>query len=97
MIRLVSMLAIEANDEWLVGRGYISQHSMAGLYDTRTETEPAARTTPIERRSASSSPLEPPTAHRREERQLLHHVLGLDSSAGLMRSGRILIAESGSS
>ena len=25
LIRLVSMLAIEANDEWLVGRGYISQ------------------------------------------------------------------------
>ena len=27
------MLAIEANDEWLVGRSYISQGSMAGLYD----------------------------------------------------------------
>ncbi|UGS34538.1 transposase [Capillimicrobium parvum] len=29
LIRLVSMLAIEANDEWLVGRAYISQKSMA--------------------------------------------------------------------
>jgi hypothetical protein len=25
------MLAIEANDEWLVGRSYISQKSMASL------------------------------------------------------------------
>ena len=33
VIRLVSMLAIEANDEWLVGRSYISQGSMATLYD----------------------------------------------------------------
>jgi putative transposase len=29
LIRLVTMLAIEANDEWLVGRAYISQQSMA--------------------------------------------------------------------
>jgi len=34
VIRLVSMLAIEANDEWLVGRSYISRQSMAGLYET---------------------------------------------------------------
>jgi len=31
------MLAIEANDEWLVGRSYISQGSMATLYETRSE------------------------------------------------------------
>src|SRR4051812_19709279 len=35
MIRLVSMLAIEANDEWLVGRSYISRGSMATLYDSQ--------------------------------------------------------------
>ena len=35
VIRLVSMLAIEANDEWLVGRSYISQKSMA-LLDATT-------------------------------------------------------------
>ena len=29
LVRLVLMLAIEANDEWLVGRSYISQKSMA--------------------------------------------------------------------
>ena len=47
VIRLVSMLAIEANDEWLVGRSYISQQSMATLYtppvdkrlEQRTEQE----------------------------------------------------------
>jgi putative transposase len=37
LIRLVSMLAIEANDEWLVGRSYISQGSMATLYETRVD------------------------------------------------------------
>ncbi len=38
VIRLVSMLAIEANDEWLVGRAYISQQSMAPLFATQNET-----------------------------------------------------------
>jgi putative transposase len=37
LIRLVSMLAIEANDEWLVGRSYVSQHSMATLYEPSRE------------------------------------------------------------
>jgi transposase-like protein len=36
LIRLVSMLAIEANDEWLVGRSYISQSSMQALYDKQS-------------------------------------------------------------
>jgi hypothetical protein len=31
------MLAIEANDEWLVGRSYISHGSMATLYGTRVD------------------------------------------------------------
>jgi transposase-like protein len=43
LIRLVSMLAIEANDEWLVGRAYISQKSMATLWDRGSQTD-----TPIE-------------------------------------------------
>ncbi len=38
VIRLVSMLAIEANDEWLVGRAYISQKSMAPLFAPQAET-----------------------------------------------------------
>jgi transposase-like protein len=37
LIRLVSMLAIEANDEWLVGRAYISQKSMSTLSDRGPE------------------------------------------------------------
>ena len=35
LIRLVSMLAIEANDEWLVGRSYISLQSMEPLLEER--------------------------------------------------------------
>jgi transposase-like protein len=37
LIRLVSMLAIEANDEWLVGRAYISQKSMAEVLSATTD------------------------------------------------------------
>jgi transposase-like protein len=39
LIRLVSMLAIEANDEWLVGRSYISQKSMATLRNVVSEKD----------------------------------------------------------
>ena len=39
LVRLVSMLAIEANDEWLVGRSYISQKSMATLDDHGAEKD----------------------------------------------------------
>jgi transposase-like protein len=45
VIRLVSMLAIEANDEWLVGRGYISRQSMAALYEIPTERHPHSKKT----------------------------------------------------
>jgi putative transposase len=37
LIRLVSMLAIEANDEWRVGRCYMSKGSMEPLCAARTE------------------------------------------------------------
>jgi len=43
LIRLVSMLAIEANDEWLVGRSYISKGSMATLYETRADRSLSSR------------------------------------------------------
>jgi transposase-like protein len=43
LIRLVSMLAIEANNEWLVGRSYISQRSMQALYDKQTDTTLSSR------------------------------------------------------
>jgi transposase-like protein len=35
LIRLTSMLAIEANDEWLVGRAYMSKQSMEPLLEQR--------------------------------------------------------------
>jgi putative transposase len=44
LIRLVSMLAIEANDEWLVGRSYISQGSMTTLYDKQSGGSLSSRT-----------------------------------------------------
>lgn len=37
LVRLVSMLAIEANDEWLVGRNYMSQQSMEPLLEPRPQ------------------------------------------------------------
>jgi transposase-like protein len=40
LIRLVSMLAIEAKDEWLVGRGYISLQSMEPLLQAPHRPQP---------------------------------------------------------
>jgi putative transposase len=37
LVRLVSMLAIEANDEWLVGRAYVSKQSMGPLLEQRPQ------------------------------------------------------------
>jgi hypothetical protein len=44
LIRLVSMLAIEANDEWLVGHSYISRGSMTTLYYTQTDRSNLSQT-----------------------------------------------------
>jgi len=52
LVRLVSMLAIEANDEWLVGRSYVSQESMTALSAT---TVPS--TTLIKEKGKGDSPL----------------------------------------
>jgi putative transposase len=38
LIRLASMIAIEANDEWLVGRSYMSRHTMDLLSDPHIQT-----------------------------------------------------------
>ena len=77
LIRLVSMLAIEANDEWLVGRSYISQR-----VDGRLSTRPGPRQPHSQDRRkevTSSSRPEPPTAFTDEvSAELLHHVPGLD-------------------
>jgi putative transposase len=42
LIRLVTMLAIEANDEWLVGKSYISRRSMEETIHDQTN-QPATR------------------------------------------------------
>jgi transposase-like protein len=39
LMRLVSMLAIEASDEWLVARSYISQKSLATLRSAVAERD----------------------------------------------------------
>jgi putative transposase len=42
LIRLVSMLAIEANDEWLVGRAYMAKHTLEPLLAQRLQRESTA-------------------------------------------------------
>jgi hypothetical protein len=44
LIRLVSMLAIKANDEWLVTHSYISKGSMDALCARRTDTTISPKT-----------------------------------------------------
>jgi hypothetical protein len=53
------MLAIEANDEWLVGRRYISQKSMATLGDRGPEKDMSLDNND---KGSSSSQAESPTA-----------------------------------
>ena len=58
LIRLVSMLAIEHNDEWLVGRGYISRVDLS----RPQRPEKSNRLTRSRRRSPSSKRPERPTS-----------------------------------
>ena len=41
LLRLAGMLLLEQNDEWLVGRRYLSEGSMALLTATNREVAPA--------------------------------------------------------
>jgi transposase-like protein len=67
LIRLVSMPAIEANDEWLVGRSYISQGSMQTL---STTSSPIDLSPPDQKRRSPSSPQrEHQRLHRRDEQR----------------------------
>jgi hypothetical protein len=40
LLRLAAMLLLEQNDEWLVGRRYLSESSMALVTATRAEHHP---------------------------------------------------------
>ena len=48
LIRLAGALLLAQNDEWLVGRRYLSGESLAGLYAARQSDEPK-RATPSPR------------------------------------------------
>jgi transposase-like protein len=73
LIRLISMLATEANDEWPLGKAYISQLSMATVLARaergRSHGSAPAPPTPSPRRSRAPSGLSRPPHHRRHERQ----------------------------
>ena len=75
LIRLASMLAIEQNDEWLVGRRYLS----AGV-DGAAPRGAAPSTQTTRRSSSSNRPEQPTTSPTTMSASLLHHVPGLDSS-----------------
>jgi hypothetical protein len=68
------MLCIEANDEWLVGRRYLSAESISLVIAGRNEHT----NTEITERCPSSSRPEPPTLTDDRSADLLHHVPGLD-------------------
>jgi hypothetical protein len=69
LIRLVSMLAIEVNNEWLVRRGDISQQSIDPLLDERLIAPDRGRTrTPARLRREH--------LHRRPNANLSHHLPG---------------------
>ena len=76
LIRLAGMLCIEQNDEWLVGRGYLSAESIS-LVLSRTGRSHHPRRS--RRRWPSSKRPEPPTILTDDRgAELLHHVPGLD-------------------
>ena len=70
------MLAIEANDEWLVGRGYISQHSRR-LYEPARQ-RPLTHKKNKERRHRLDRGLSRQRITDDMSAELLHHVPGLD-------------------
>ena len=70
------MLCIEQNDEWLVGRGYLSAESISLVLagpDDHTDKEIK------EEVARAPSGLSRQRPHRRASAALLHHVPGLDS------------------
>ena len=77
LIRLAGMLCIEQNDEWLVGRGYLSAESISlVLAGPDDHTDHGSR-----RRHPRTKRPEPPTSSRREQPRALIPLPGLDSAA----------------
>ncbi len=69
------MLAIEANDEWLVGRGYIARHSMGSLLQERPHPQDSEEVLELQTASAATDITDEKSAN------LLHHIPGLDLQA----------------
>jgi putative transposase len=74
--KLAAMLAIEANDEWLVGKGYIARHTMEALLEERLHREDRPEEL-LELQAAREA--HPPPDEKSD--LLLHHYLGLDSAS----------------
>ena len=70
LIRLAASVVIEQNDEWLVGRRYLSNHSLEAVLDEDKKRQ-QQRGGPRAHRGLSS----------RRSADELHHVLGLDSAS----------------
>ena len=64
LIRLAGMLLIEQNDEWLVQRRYLSDHSIRQVSLRPADQNELARTT-TRRRPPPSTPPKNPTSQRR--------------------------------
>ena len=79
LIRLVGMLCLEQNDEWLVARRYLSAAAMEPLLEQRLHRDTTPDRHQREGPDAHGSLNEHAPPDERG-RQLLHHVLGLDSN-----------------
>ena len=90
VIRLVSMLAIEANDEWLVGRSYMA----VAQWRLSTRHRRPSLSSQIQQEVAELPPREHQRLHRRDSEDLLHHVLGLDCR-GCVELDRAVVSELG--
>jgi hypothetical protein len=94
LIRLAGMLCIEQNDEWLVGRGYLSAESISDVLGPEERNSQHGRTekrrqSPSERRGRQAPTGLSRTLNTDElSAPLLHHDPGLGFVEPLQRSGR---------
>ena len=73
LLRLAAMVVIEQNDEWLVGRRYLSAHSLEPLL----ADDPIAKEEEEQQRN-DEEVLALTAARAADQADELHHVLGLD-------------------